>query len=143
MKTRLLHDDGQRTFALVLDTGDEPVSSIEEWASREGVSAASITAIGAFEAVVLGYFEWEEKRYLEIPLDDQVEVVSLLGDIALADGHAKLHAHVVVGARDGTARAGHLISGRVRPTLEVVVVESPAHLRRVKHAETGLALISV
>ena len=143
MKTRLLHDDGQRTFALVLDTGDEPVSSIEQWAAGESVSAASITAIGAFEGVVLGYFEWEEKRYLEIPMDEQVEVVSLLGDIALIDGHPKLHAHVVVGARDGSAWAGHLMSGRVRPTLEVVVVESPTYLRRVEDAESGLPLISV
>ena len=43
--------------------------------------------------------------------------------------------------RDGSAKAGHLGEARVRPTLEVIVTESPAHLRKVKDAETGLALI--
>lgn len=143
MQTRLLHDDGQRTFVLVLDPGEEAVSCIEGWAADEGISAASVSAIGAFESVVLGYFDWEEKRYVEIPVDEQVEVVSLLGDVALAGERPKLHAHVVVGTRDASARAGHLMSGRVRPTLEVVVVESPGHLRRVEDAETGLALIAL
>ena len=44
-------------------------------------------------------------------------------------------------ARDGSAKAGHLGEGHVRPTLEVIVTESPAHLRKVKDEETGLALI--
>jgi predicted DNA-binding protein with PD1-like motif len=68
-------------------------------------------------------------------------VLSLLGDIALADGESSLHAHVVVGKSDGTARGGHLIEARVRPTLEVMIVESPSHLQREHDAESGLALI--
>jgi predicted DNA-binding protein with PD1-like motif len=30
----------------------------------------------------------------------------------------------------------------VRPTLEIIITESPAHLCKVKDAESGLALIS-
>ena len=37
--------------------------------------------------------------------------------------------------------AGHLAEAHVRPTLEVIVTESPAHLRKVKDKESGLALI--
>jgi hypothetical protein len=57
-------------------------------------------------------------------------------------GAPALHINLVVGKRDGSAMAGHLGEGHVRPTLEVMVTESPAHLRKFKDPETGLALIS-
>lgn len=141
MKTKLLSED-PRSIALVLEPGDEVVSAIEDWAREQGVRAASLTAIGGFEACMLGFFEWESKEYLRIPVNEQAEVVSLIGDIAMAEGdEPKLHAHVVLGCRDGSSRAGHLMSGEVRPTLEVVVNSAPAHLRRKMDAESGLPLI--
>jgi len=92
--------------------------------------------------VILSYFDWDKKDYARIPVREQVEVASLIGDVAQApSGEPALHVHVVVGKRDGSAMAGHLGQGHVRPTLEVIVTESPAHLRKVKDAETGLALI--
>jgi predicted DNA-binding protein with PD1-like motif len=88
------------------------------------------------------YFDWQKKDYLKIPVREQVEVASLIGDIADdPEGKPVLHIHIVVGTRDGSAKAGHLGEGHVRPTLEVVVTESPAHLRKVRDTETGLALI--
>jgi hypothetical protein len=93
--------------------------------------------------VTLGYFELEKRDYKRIPIDEQVEVVSLVGNIARGDDGPKLHAHVVVGKRDGAAFGGHLIDARVRPTLEVVLVETPAHLRRRSDPATGLALIDL
>ncbi|MFQ8434101.1 PCC domain-containing protein [Amaricoccus sp. W119] len=51
------------------------------------------------------------------------------------------HVHVVLGRRDGSALAGHLKSGEVRPTLEIIVTETPSHLRRTYDATTGLTLI--
>jgi uncharacterized protein len=143
MQHQLLHENnGQRTFALVLQTGDEAMSSIEQFAKQNRVSAAQISGIGAFSAVTLKYFDWEQKRYLSNEVNEQVEVASLLGDVALApSGEPSIHVHLVVGRRDGSAMAGHLGTGQVRPTLELVVTESPAHLRKVKDATTGLALI--
>jgi predicted DNA-binding protein with PD1-like motif len=71
-----------------------------------------------------------------------VEVASLIGDVAQAlSGAPALHIHLVVGKQDGTARAGHFAQAHVRPTLEMIITESPAHLRKVKDADTGLALI--
>ena len=91
---------------------------------------------------LLLYFDWEKKSYQKIPVREQVEVASLIGDVVDdPEGKATLHIHIVLGTRDGTARAGHLGEGHVRPTLEVVLTESPAHLHKVKDAATGLALI--
>lgn len=143
MKTKLLHEDGQhRTFLVVLQTGDEAMSCLQQFAKSERLSAAQITALGAFERAELYFFEWETKEYLPIPVDEQTEVAALVGDIALdAKGLPTLHIHVVLGKRDGTAIAGHLSKGQVRPTLEIIVTETPAHLHRQKDDETGLALI--
>jgi predicted DNA-binding protein with PD1-like motif len=144
MMTRLIHHaaDGQRTFAAVLDTGDEVMTCLAELARQEGIDGASITGIGAFSMAVLAYFDWEKKAYLECSFEEQLEVASLIGDVAADDrGAPALHIHLVLGRRDYSALAGHLISGLVRPTLELIVTESPAHLRRRKDPETGLALI--
>ncbi len=145
MQARQLREEGgQRTFVLVFDTGDEAVSGLTEFAGEGGLEAASFTAIGAFGAATLGYFDMDEKEYRKIPVHEQVEVLSLVGNIARnEDGEPKVHAHAVLGRSDGTTRGGHLLEGRVRPTLEVVLTETPAHLRRETDPETGLPLIDV
>ena len=142
MKTKLLNRTPERTYAVVLASGDEPVTCLTQFAATEKLDAARLTAIGAFERAVLGFFDLERKDYARIPIREQVEVVSFIGDIALGpDGAPTLHAHVVVGRRDGSTCGGHLLEARVRPTLEVMLVESPGWLRRRKDPATGLALI--
>lgn len=145
MQVRQIHEEqGQKTFVLVFDTGNEVVAGLTDFAKDNDLTAASFTAIGAFGAATLGYFELERKDYKKIPLNEQAEVLSLTGNVALKeDGEPQVHAHVVVGKSDGTTRGGHLLQARVRPTLEVVLVESPEHLRRKPDEETGLALISL
>jgi predicted DNA-binding protein with PD1-like motif len=141
MRSKLISEDAQRTYAVVLETGDEAVSCLTEFARKHRLSASQFTALGAFRDCVLGYFDWEKKDYTRIPIDEQVEVLALVGGIALNDGEPKLHPHVVVGKADGTAHGGHLLEAHVRPTLEVIITESPAHLQRCSDPETGLALI--
>jgi uncharacterized protein len=144
VRSRLIHENaGQRTFVLVFDTGDEAMAGLSEFAREQRVSAAQLTGIGAFGDVVLGYFDWQAKDYTRIPVAEQVEVVSLLGDVALEGEEPVVHAHVVVAHRDGRASGGHLLGGRVRPTLEVVLTESATHLRKRHDATSGLALIAL
>lgn len=143
MRTKLIHDAGEQTFAIVFDKGDEVVSNLLAFAKDNKLSASHFTAIGAFEDVTLGFFERERKEYKRIPINEQVEVLSLVGDIALEDNEPKVHAHVVVGKADGTAHGGHLLEAHVWPTLELILIESPQHLHRKIDNETGLALISL
>jgi predicted DNA-binding protein with PD1-like motif len=143
MRATMLDANGGKTYAVVFDKGDEVVGGLTGLAKREGWAGSHLTAIGAFSAVTLGYFDRERRDYVKIPVREQVEVLSMIGDIALDDGQPKLHAHVVVGLRDGTTRGGHLLEAHVWPTLEVIVTESPRQLRRTTDRETGLALIRV
>jgi uncharacterized protein len=141
MKSVVLEATGARTWALIFDKGDEPVTALTAFVKGERLGGAHFTAIGAFSEVTLGYFDRAARDYKKIPLREQVEVLSLIGDVALDRGEPKVHAHVVVGLADGQTRGGHLLSARVWPTLELVLVESPRHLRKRHDAETGLALI--
>ena len=141
MQTKLLNGAPQKVYAVIFETGEEPVAGLTRFAEEHGVTAASFTAIGAFSAATLGYFDWDKKDYRRIAVDEQVEVLALLGDIAVEGDRKKLHAHVVLGRRDGAAVGGHLLAAKVRPTLEVVITESPSFLRRVHDPRSGLALI--
>ena len=145
MKTKLLHDaNGKRTFAIILQTGDEAVSCLKAFAEREGIGGSQVTAIGALSRATLAYFDWQTKTYQQIKVGEQVEVASLIGDIAVGpDDRPSVHIHVVLGKRDGAALAGHLEEAHVRPTLEIIVTEMPTHLHKSKDKESGLALIKL
>jgi predicted DNA-binding protein with PD1-like motif len=141
---RVLESAGERTFVLVLDSGEEAFGAIAEFATKASLKAASLTALGAFEKATVGWFDLQKKEYRPIAVDQQCEGLSLLGDIAVGDdGKASLHMHAVLGLQDGSVRGGHFLKGIVRPTLEVTITETPAHLRRRKRPELGLALIEL
>jgi uncharacterized protein len=143
MRARLLRGGEQQTYAVVFDPGDEFIAGLTRFATEHRLGGAQLTAIGGFSAATLGYFDRDRKDYLKIPVQEQVEVLSLLGDITFEDDKPLVHAHAVVGARDGSTRGGHVLEGHVWPTLVVVVTESPAHLRRRHDPALGLALIRV
>jgi uncharacterized protein len=141
MRTKLLNADPPMTYAVGLETDEEVVETLTRFLAAEEVDTASLTAIGAFRDAVLGYFDWQTKSYRRIPVDEQVEVLSLIGDIAVADGQPSLHVHAVLGRRDGSVMGGHLLEAHVRPTLEVILIQPPSYLRKRRDPETGLALI--
>ena len=140
MKSKRVAED---THVLVFEQGDEVMAELQRFVKENDVGAAHFTGIGGFSSVTLGYFERARLDYRPIPLEEQVELLSILGDVAIAEDGPKVHAHVVVGKRDGTAYGGHLLRGRVWPTLEVVLTGSPAELRKSHDPETGLALIDL
>jgi uncharacterized protein len=143
MKATPLHGCEPATYALIFDKGDEVIKELTVFAEQQQLAGAHFTAIGAFSELTLGYFDRARKDYTKIPIPEQVEVLSLVGDVARQDGAAKVHAHVVVGKRDGTAHGGHLLDARVWPTLELILTESPRELARVSDRESGLALIDL
>jgi uncharacterized protein len=143
MNAKLLSDEGEKVWALVFDTGDEVIAGLTDFAVKNHLGGSHFTAIGAFREVTLGYFDWQKKQYKPIPVREQVEVLSLVGDIAIDDktGKPQVHAHVVLGKSDGSAHGGHLLEAHVRPTLEVTLAEAPRYLHRQHDPESGLALI--
>jgi uncharacterized protein len=139
-----LVDERPKTFVLVFETNDELSQGLKNFASEQNLASASFKAIGALSSAKLGWFNWETKKYEpSVSLNEQVELLSLIGDVALKDGEPQVHAHVVVGKRDGTAHGGHLLQAHVRPTCEVVLTESAEHLKKEFDPAAGIALIKL
>jgi uncharacterized protein len=137
-----LLDTDPKTYVLVFETGDELASGLKQFASAEKLASSSFKAIGALSSVRLGWLNWETKKYQpSVVLDEQIELLSLIGDVALKDGQPQVHAHVVIAKSDGTAHGGHLLEACVRPTCEVILTENPRHLEKQIDPESGIALI--
>jgi predicted DNA-binding protein with PD1-like motif len=145
MKNRLVSDaPGAHVHVVVLDSGEEAFAALTKFTNDAKLSAASLSAIGAFENATVGWFDFASKTYRKIEIGEQCEVLSAIGDVAIGDdGKASLHVHIVLGLSDGSTRGGHLLAGIVRPTLEAVLTEVPATLRRKKRSELGIALIDL
>src|SRR5438046_7594521 len=138
MKSKLINNSELKTYAVVFDEHDEVIESLKDFAKENNLKASQFTGIGAFSEVTLGFFDFEKKDYIKIEIKEQVELLSLIGDITLFKDDHQIHPHVVVGKKDGTAHGGHLLGATVHPTLELIINESPGYLQRQMNEETGL-----
>ena len=148
MRTKRIAGGATATYVVILDAGEEAFTALSDWAAKEQISAAQVTAVGAFERATVGWFDRAAKDYRHVRVRQQCEVLSLLGDIARevngsAAGQPQPYLHAVLGLHDGTTRGGHLLEGHVWPTLEVIIREVPAELCKTYRPEVGLALIDL
>ncbi len=119
-KCRLLttQADGAKTFVLILSQGDEALTALADFAREQQVRNAHFVAIGAVRDPEVGWFDIRRKEYKVLSLAEQMEVLTLSGDIALGEsGQPVVHAHLVLGRSDGRAWGGHLLRATVSPTL--------------------------
>jgi predicted DNA-binding protein with PD1-like motif len=139
--TRVEDSPGRRTWVLAFRGGDQVELEILRFAEENAVQAAEIRGIGGFREVTLAYFEKKTMQYEPIPVKEQVEVVSILGNLTRFEGKPKLHAHVLIGKKDGSTLAGHLLAAAVWPTLELFVTAYAEPLERKQDPETKLPLL--
>ena len=143
MKYKLLNDEKEKTYAVILESGEEAKEQLLAFAKEKKVAASQFTAIGAFSETTVGFFDFSIKDYKKTHFNEQMEVLSLAGDITLFNGEYKVHAHIVLAKEDGTAHGGHLIKGIVHPTLEIILNESPVYLQREMDEKVGIPLIKI
>jgi predicted DNA-binding protein with PD1-like motif len=142
MQVQLLSRGGPtKEYAVIFAKGDEAFSGLLAFAEKNHVAGAHFTAIGALNGATLAWFDPQRKMYKKIPVEGQVEVVSMIGDIALYQGKPTIHTHMVVGMSDGTTRAGHVLAAYVSPTLEVMVTVDPIAMQKRLDSDTDLPLI--
>lgn len=132
-----------RTFFLVFDREDEVIGTIRSFAEKNGIRGGHFTAIGAFSRATIAWWSWTTKEYEKREVEEQLEVLALIGDITEEEGRAKVHAHVALGRRDGIAAGGHLFEATVRPTLEMQLFDYGRPLTRKRDEKTQLSLIAL
>jgi uncharacterized protein len=142
MKVRLLTENRRvKSYTIVLAKGDEVLSGLTGFAKQNKVTSASFTAIGAFSRATVAWFDASRKEFKLNPIDQQVELVSMIGDIGLSSDQPVVHMHVAVALPDGTVKGGHLIDAHVFPTLELFMTVYPTPLHKQLDEATGLKLI--
>jgi predicted DNA-binding protein with PD1-like motif len=130
------------TYAVIFGSGDEVYAGLTEFAEKNHIQSAHVTGIGAFSGAVVAYFDRDRKEYKKIEINNQVEVLSFVGDFALDKGKPVLHAHVVLGFPDGHTMGGHLLQAHVWPTLELFLIASPTQLQKTYDPDSHLDLIT-
>jgi predicted DNA-binding protein with PD1-like motif len=145
LQTRLIAENpsGERTYAVIFGKGDEIMSGLTNFAVREKLVAGHFTAIGALERARFGWFDRAQNAYLDIPIDRQVEMISLIGDVGLVNGAPAIHAHGAVGLPDGQVHGGHMLEAIVWPTLELFFTAYRTALIKTHDAETNLFLFDL
>jgi predicted DNA-binding protein with PD1-like motif len=142
MKVQLLSNGEQlKEYAVIFAEGDEAFAGMQAFAEQYHVASAHFTAIGGLKRGTLGWFDTQREMFKKIPIDSQVEVLSMIGDIAMYKDKPVVHAHMVVGTSDGSARGGHLLEAIVWPTLEVMVTVDPIAMKKAFDPQTRLTLI--
>ena len=132
-------------FFVVLDRGEEVMTTIAQLGEREEVHWGAFEAIGMVEDVEIGYYDIESREYVLRQEAGPFEVVSFKGNITEFNEAPLVHAHAALARCDETLEmiGGHVRSARVAATLEMILWFVSQPLVREFDEETGLNLINI
>jgi len=125
------------------ETGEHAAEAVTEVLRRENVTYASLTGLGAVRWAKFAYYNATTKSYEEHEIDEQMEVISLVGNTTLRDGVPFIHWHVALARHDMSMIGGHFLDAVIRPTLEVWLRRESAEVHRVFDEGSGLALMQL
>jgi hypothetical protein len=142
MQVKLVRDTPEeKVYAVVFYKGDEALSGLTDFAIQHKIEDAHFTAIGAVSGATLAWLDPANKIYHRIPVAEQVEVLSLIGDVATFNGKPIVHMHAVLGKPDGATIGGHVFELNVNPTLEVFVTVDTTSLKKKPDEASGMKVI--
>jgi len=123
-----------------LDRGEDVLATLTGLCRERGIRGATLQGIGAIEEVEIGAYVPSDRSYARVRLDGAWELLSLQGNVATKGGDPFIHAHVILGDREGRVRGGHLFRARVAVTGEVAITELGAGIVRLPDPDVGLDL---
>jgi predicted DNA-binding protein with PD1-like motif len=127
-----------------MEPGEDVLETIEAVAAEHGVKSGHVSMIGAISGAKLGYFHLEANEYRNFTINEDVEVVSCMGNISILNGKPMVHAHMIVSDEAGKCYGGHLMKGcKVSVTIELVIIETETDLTRARDERTGLNLLNI
>lgn len=142
MQAKLVKDTPEeKVYAVIFSKGDEVLSGLTDLAIQHKIEDAHFTAIGAVSGGTLAWLDLPKKIYHRIPVTEQVEVLSLVGDVATFNGKPIVHMHAVLGKPNGSTIGGHVFELSVNPTLEVFMTVNTIPLRKKPDESSGMKVI--
>jgi len=142
MQVKLVKDSpDEKVYAVVFYRGDEALSGLTDFAIEHKIEDAHFTGIGAINGATLAWLDPTKQIYHRIPVSEQAEVLSLVGDVSSFNGKPFVHMHAVLGKSNGTPIGGHVFELNVNPTLEILMTVNSVPLRRRPDDASGMKVI--
>lgn len=129
-------------YVVRLDPDEEILATLTDFVLKEKIEGAIIQGIGAVKDSVLGYFDVHEKVYKEQTFADDMELISLMGNLSWVEDEPFIHAHVLLSGSDFVGRAGHLFSSVIAVTGEFSLQPTGRRIERALDERTGLKLMA-
>lgn len=126
-----------------LGIGDEIMSNLASVAEKEKINAAEVTGIGAVDKVTLAFYKLATKDYEYIDLEEEFEVLSMLGNLTRNQGKFHPHIHIILGREDLSAIGGHLVEAFTSVTMEIVINVINGRIDRQPVEEVQLDLMDL
>jgi len=132
-----------RRYLLRLERGEEIVESLRTFVRRERLPAGSLAGLGACDDVTVGFYDVGQKEYRKYRHRGNIEILSLIGNIAWRGEEPVVHVHVSAAHETEGTFGGHLFSGIVSATVEISVDPHDEKVERILDAEIGLPLLDL
>jgi len=131
-------------FVLRLEQGDDILKTLRQFAEAKKVRAGFFEGIGSLYKARLGHYDFQDtKTYKYETFDEDLEILSLSGNISTMNQHALPHAHATLGRRDFTVIGGHLEEGSLANMVEINLAKLPGKLEKAKDTNVGLNLLQL
>ena len=130
-------------YQLRLESGEALNASLLDWLAGQDIGYAVMTGLGAVSGATVSYWNGETREYEQHELNEQMEVVSLIGNATMKEGRPFTHIHVTLGRRDLSVVGGHLNDLVVNPNLEIWLRAEDATVDRTLDERSGLFLMDL
>lgn len=131
----------EKQVVLNLARGEELFEVLLSWCKENNIAGATLTGLGAADQLELAYYNMQTKAYERHIIDEEVEILSLTGNLGTLEAQKMLHIHGVFGKRDLTTFGGHVFKLRVSGACEIHLTTLPSNLKRSFDETTGLNLL--
>ncbi len=134
---------GTDKYVLKLESGDDILKSLRQFATTKRLGASLLEGIGSLSKVKLGHYDFRTKQYRYETFEDDLEILNLSGNIASMNREPLPHVHVTLGRRDFSVIGGHLDEGSSANMVEIGLWKLPGKLVKAKDAEIGLNVLQL
>lgn len=128
-------------YQLRFETGEQIAATLLEWLGTEAIGFATMTGLGAVSGATISYWNAETRQYEAHELNEQMEVVSLIGNVTIKEGAPFTHIHVTLGRRDLSIIGGHFNDATVHPNLEIWLQRESETVERLLDETSGIFLM--
>lgn len=128
-------------YLLRFDKDEELISSLTSFCDQKNIFSGSFSAIGAAKEVILSYYNLETKKYQDLKIEEDTEIVGILGNIANLNNKKVIHCHGSIADNQYIVKAGHIKKLVVSATCEVMLSFFKGKIERAFDEETGLNLM--